>query len=150
MAWSVSRYRKLKWLSLVLAGCSFAIFLVSLRFHFGFAFGRVFVSSTGSCISIRLFPLGYTASEHLEWFSERLPRPRFLMPMWKPSIQGDPSSGALLTIPFWIPFLLPGGAFVFFHRKARLRPGHCIKCDYDMTGNTTGVCPECGCEIARK
>lgn len=36
----------------------------------------------------------------------------------------------------------------FFHRKARVRPGHCPKCEYNLTGNTTGVCPECGKEIS--
>lgn len=29
----------------------------------------------------------------------------------------------------------------------RTRAGHCVKCDYDLTGNTSGVCPECGTEI---
>ena len=24
------------------------------------------------------------------------------------------------------------------------RTGHCTKCGYNLTGNTTGVCPECG------
>jgi hypothetical protein len=24
------------------------------------------------------------------------------------------------------------------------KPGHCHKCDYDLTGNTSGRCPECG------
>ncbi|MFQ5462525.1 MAG: hypothetical protein ACE5E5_07855 [Phycisphaerae bacterium] len=29
-------------------------------------------------------------------------------------------------------------------RRRRQRPGICVYCQYDMTGNTTGVCPECG------
>lgn len=31
-----------------------------------------------------------------------------------------------------------------YHRR---RPGHCLHCQYDLTGNTSGVCPECGREI---
>ena len=27
------------------------------------------------------------------------------------------------------------------HRRAA---GRCVKCDYDLTGNVSGVCPECG------
>jgi len=27
------------------------------------------------------------------------------------------------------------------------RPGHCKECDYDLTGNVSGVCPECGTRI---
>ncbi len=29
-------------------------------------------------------------------------------------------------------------------RKRRVRPDSCSECDYDLTGNVTGVCPECG------
>jgi hypothetical protein len=26
----------------------------------------------------------------------------------------------------------------------RIPPGHCQKCGYNLTGNVSGVCPECG------
>jgi len=26
-------------------------------------------------------------------------------------------------------------------------PGHCGRCEYDLTGNTTGICPECGWQL---
>jgi len=29
-------------------------------------------------------------------------------------------------------------------RRRRVLPGHCTTCGYNLTGNTTGVCPECG------
>ena len=49
------------------------------------------------------------------------------------------------VIPFWIPFLLVAipTAFLFW-RDLRHPPGHCQKCGYDLTGNTSGICPECG------
>jgi hypothetical protein len=31
-----------------------------------------------------------------------------------------------------------------------LKPGFCGRCDYDLTGNTTGICPECGWSIPEK
>lgn len=31
----------------------------------------------------------------------------------------------------------------------RLDPDHCGRCDYDLTGNTTGICPECGWRLTR-
>jgi hypothetical protein len=48
-------------------------------------------------------------------------------------------------LPLWIPFLL----FVIptpflWWRDRRLPPGHCQKCGYNLTGNLSGVCPECG------
>ena len=27
------------------------------------------------------------------------------------------------------------------------KPGHCVSCGYDLTGDTTGRCPECGKEV---
>ena len=32
-------------------------------------------------------------------------------------------------------------------RRLRFPPGHCQRCAYNLTGNTSGVCPECGTEI---
>ncbi len=29
-------------------------------------------------------------------------------------------------------------------RARRWKPGHCDTCGYDLTGNVTGTCPECG------
>jgi hypothetical protein len=31
-----------------------------------------------------------------------------------------------------------------WRRNRRRRHGHCLKCGYNLTGNTSGVCPECG------
>ena len=32
-------------------------------------------------------------------------------------------------------------------RRWRIPPGHCKRCRYDLTGNTSGVCPECGMAV---
>ncbi len=28
--------------------------------------------------------------------------------------------------------------------RQRVEPGHCRQCEYDLTGNVSGICPECG------
>ncbi len=33
--------------------------------------------------------------------------------------------------------------------KRRHTTGHCLSCGYDFTGNTSGICPECGVRIGR-
>ena len=39
----------------------------------------------------------------------------------------------------------PGVALaVWLARRPRPRPGRCAGCGYDLTGNTSGRCPECG------
>ena len=53
-------------------------------------------------------------------------------------------------IPLWEPILAlsvyPTIAFIRgpVRRWRRRRKGWCIPCGYDLTGNVSGVCPECG------
>jgi hypothetical protein len=58
----------------------------------------------------------------------------------------------LLVVPAWPvcaalatpPLAVGAGRLVARIRRSRLRPGHCPACGYDLTGNVSGVCPECG------
>lgn len=45
--------------------------------------------------------------------------------------------------------VLPCYALVhgFLRRRYRRRHGRCVTCGYDLTGNTSGICPECATEI---
>lgn len=48
-------------------------------------------------------------------------------------------------IPLWFVTLLFGlPAAATWHRDRRRAPSVCVKCGYDLRGNTSGVCPECG------
>lgn len=42
------------------------------------------------------------------------------------------------------PVIVLGGVRI---RRHRHKPGHCLNCEYNLTGNTSGVCPECGTSI---
>jgi len=61
-----------------------------------------------------------------------------------------PRGEALVHFPLWAPVLLfviyPTIAFVRspVRRRRRRKKGLCLKCGYDLTGNVTGICPECG------
>jgi hypothetical protein len=73
-----------------------------------------------------------------------------------------PSLVALPWIPYWPGFVLNAafyGTLTYivwaswralrrWHR--RRRPGHCVQCGYNLTGNTSGRCPECGAALSLK
>ncbi len=57
-----------------------------------------------------------------------------------------------LVLPLWLLFVLsaiPTSVDWLRCRVERRRtpPGHCESCKYDLTGNTSGICPECGTPI---
>ena len=55
-----------------------------------------------------------------------------------------------LALPLWGPFIMfsiyPTVGFFRgpYRRWRRRRSGLCLKCGYNLTGNVSGVCPECG------
>jgi hypothetical protein len=57
----------------------------------------------------------------------------------------DVAGGRWLSFPLWIPFLLIGVPTGWLWWRDRRRvPAGCCACGYDLTGNISGRCPECG------
>jgi hypothetical protein len=65
----------------------------------------------------------------------------FTLPIWRTSMYGR-----WILVPLWAPFvgLLLFAAVVFWRNRRRPAPGHCHRCGYNLTGNVSGICPECG------
>jgi len=65
------------------------------------------------------------------------------------------SPGSLrFAIPLWCPLLLltvyPSIAFIrgpLRRYRRRRKRGLCVRCGYNLTGNVSGVCPECGTPV---
>ena len=55
-----------------------------------------------------------------------------------------------VVLPFWLLLLLSAipTAWLWHRDRQRIRPGLCTRCGYDLTGNTSGVCSECGEKLA--
>ena len=66
-------------------------------------------------------------------------------PSWLPTVSRGLGNGTSVGLPIWIPFLLIAlpTAYLFW-RDRRPPRGHCRECGYNLTGNVSGVCPECG------
>jgi hypothetical protein len=63
----------------------------------------------------------------------------------------DSSESTYAVYAFWL--ILTGYLALLalrFVRARRIKPGHCNQCGYSLTGNTSGVCPECGTPVAGK
>ncbi|HEY3245030.1 MAG TPA: hypothetical protein VGM03_16940 [Phycisphaerae bacterium] len=56
-----------------------------------------------------------------------------------------------LSVPVWLPVLLlliyPAVSIVCGRFRRRRRRGTCPKRGYDLTANTSGICPECGTHL---
>ena len=60
----------------------------------------------------------------------------------------------MFSLMFALPVVLIVGIPFFLrrHRRRKLRfpSGHCQTCGYDLTGNVSGICPECGKAIVEE
>ncbi len=94
---------------------------------------------------------------HSDVFPSALPSPplvvrRFAQFGWH-VWQSPGSRTYVLSFPTWAPFVLfaayPTIAFIRgpLRRHRRRRKGLCVACGYNLTGNVSGVCSECGTKI---
>ena len=84
----------------------------------------------------------------VRWMSSVVDSKRFLF-QWIPDVTKNRVSGFWnIRLPLWIPaILIAAPSFLLWRRNPKQLPkGFCV-CGYDLTGNESGKCPECGKEI---
>ena len=58
---------------------------------------------------------------------------------------------ASFSVPFWAFSVAFGGvSWLAWARRPPVRPGACARCSYDLTGNVSGLCPECGSPVRKQ
>ena len=126
--------------------CTLALvpLLLSLFFEAGY-FGARWGVCVGGC-GVGLHHAPYPA-----WF----PRGWVVIPAescfsWLPYRGRNASNGLLVLMPLW-PWVIAAatGVVVVWRCYGRILPGHCEACGYNLTGNESGVCPECGVGLRR-
>ncbi|MHC4610757.1 MAG: hypothetical protein ACYS7M_10475, partial [Planctomycetota bacterium] len=55
---------------------------------------------------------------------------------------GDMPTCGLIAVPGVLAAMM-----LLAGRRRVAKPGHCRSCGYNLQGNTSGICPECGQEI---
>ena len=95
---------------------------------------------------LRRYPPGDPATRtHWTWTTQS---ERFFV--WRPSRSTIAMLGTVVYIPLWIPLLAVAllTAILFSYspmrRRVRRKRGLCAHCGYELTGNVSGQCPECG------
>jgi hypothetical protein len=53
----------------------------------------------------------------------------------------------VLDWPVLLFFTVPVMLIIWWPSRPGIPPGHCRKCGYNLTGNTSGRCPECGTSV---
>jgi hypothetical protein len=107
----------------------------------------------------RPWPSGFGLFHRLGFGYERYKKYASGLPVssWGVAAPGPPAirytiTDRMITFPHWFPLLvftaLPAWWSVARIREARrIREGCCKTCGYDLTGNVSGACPECGGKV---
>ncbi len=145
-----SRARRIaKWTGLVLSVLIFLAWVVSIGRDIGYIAGDrycIALTAGAACVAV-------TSVVEEYWQPWRW-RPGWVywLPFgsWVAEHSGMPG-GKLISVldcvvcPLWIPLLIIAVPTVIAWRRDRKPPpGHCKICGYNLTGNVSGRCPECG------
>ena len=141
--------RFVKWSGVVMCVILGSAWLASMRWSVDYyiSFSRPFHT-----IGLKQGAIAYVNVEHLSFIpdptvSERRWMVRRSAPNWKARLSFH-RNDIVITARIWmllVFFAAVAGIGWRFERR-RPPPGHC-PCGYDLTGNVSGTCPECGIEV---
>lgn len=99
--------------------------------------GRFWIASI-NLQHMHLRPLEHFDNPDLDRFGLTLPSRWFVTECGETSHNG-------YILPLWMPLAACAvPTLILAHRSRRPPPGHCRACGYNLFGNTSGACPECG------
>ncbi len=114
----------------------------SVRCFFGPRFGIILAAGgTILNVNIGMSRSGFTVRHAYQTWADAGTawRNGGLLPNWAHSVNGE----HIISIPLWLWMIAFAAIAVLCRDRRGPLPGHC-PCGYDMTGNESGTCPECG------
>lgn len=126
-----------KFVKKILVGLAIAVIAL------GPLFGRIRVGSDMICLDWRMLPDAGNYRYSALSVAKMSPSRRQKLPQ------------SYITVPVWyIALLLAAYPIRSWYREQSVRKlrnanGRCMKCAYDLFGNVSGICPECGSPIPR-
>jgi hypothetical protein len=151
-------HRVFYWAALSGGAITAAVWVFSLFFGFGWRDQNTAIFLQSGAVVREADPAAfgfYTGRSEQPWHLNRLVRTPAIkwLPSHGPSARGR--ARVYRTVPSLIPtttvvpiWPIPIGCFGFIlvirFRKRKPVAGECRTCGYDLTGNVSGVCPECG------
>lgn len=145
--------RSIKWCGLGFCALLALAWAASIPFYIDYYSDDHYlqVDLTGGRLGIRLWPLNPVpaATSYLfrpGWRVQKSPSWQLLWTCDWGTGQYKAYSFSYYDVPLYLPFVVIGIpiAFLFWRDRRRFLDGHCRKCGYDLRGNVSGVCPECG------
>lgn len=137
-----------KWAGLVLCGLILAGGVASMWIAFGFG---DYANIGCGRLAVHLGRFNFSNADAwvmmLDCGMERRLRGAFSLPEVSHFNDFSARGGAgvrFMLIPLWLPLALATMPTAFLWHRRRIPPGHCQRCGYDLTGNVSGRCPECG------
>ena len=132
-----------------------ALFSIWISLQIGFHYGCVYARHGNVLLTWSTHDHGHFNQYDfgLNVGIETPPRFRLLLPNVDKigvSISGATHYRWFVLVPFWL-LLVVGGISLWLlrHCDRRIPAGHCQYCGYNLTGNVSGRCSECGVEVER-
>ncbi|MCH8824202.1 MAG: hypothetical protein IH984_11930 [Planctomycetes bacterium] len=137
--------RHLKWVGAAACALLLCAWIGTFWSAFGYQTRTVVVVLSVGCFEVSVYPKGMP-TQAPGWFAAWQPYEVYWLPRL---IHGTfiTSRTTHVFVPLWIPLVLVGVATILaFRHDWRFAPGHCQMCDYDLRGDFSTGCPECGWE----
>ena len=147
-----SRFRRIaKWVGLRMCVVILGLTALSSTHGFGFGKGLLHYSARNFLLSEGELKVLWYGPPWEDPDAEWLFGPRdFSLAFRTPDLHYS-ADFVYVQLPLWIPLLaIAIPTAILWRRDRRPRKGHCKSCGYNLTGNESGVCPECSTPVPKQ